>query len=201
MASDRKALAAAEIELLEEQLFFARVQFDEVSRAAPSHKSATLASRLADLQTRILVLEGILTRAQQNFPGPVAWSEETLERVVRWSYPWIDPTIPTPAVLLADADSHYVGANDAAVALLGYSVDELRERSVADVVAWQREWTKAEWARFRADGEWTGPVELRRKDGARIRVRAHSKIIRSRHGAVYVSVLTGAESVSTPNES
>ncbi len=94
------------------------------------------------------------------------------------------------AVLVADADSHYIDASPAAVALLGYSVEELRQRTVADVVAWSREWTADEWARYRADGEWTGAVELRRKDGTVIRVRSYAKTVKTRSGSVYLAVLT-----------
>jgi PAS domain S-box-containing protein len=193
MSPDREPLAAAQVALLEQQLLFAQVQFDALSYASPAHKVVDLASRLARLQARIDELAAELARARQIVPGRVEWSQEAIEHVVRWTYPGLGDSVQPVAVLITDADSHYVDASQAAVALLGYSVDELRKRSVADVVAWQREWTADEWSRYKVEGEWKGPVDLRRNDGTVIRVHAHAKTVESSGGTVYISVLTASE--------
>jgi PAS domain S-box-containing protein len=119
------------------------------------------------------------------------WSGEAIQRMVRWAYPEYEPQVIAPAaVLVADAESHYVDANRAAVLLLGYTVEALRQKTVADVVAYQPEWTAKEWARYQAEGEWVGVVTLRRKDGTTVRVQAQAKAVRVSSGPVYLSVLT-----------
>ncbi|MBV9121570.1 MAG: response regulator [Chloroflexi bacterium] len=122
--------------------------------------------------------------------GTAAWSDQAIERMVRWAYPELEPTTDTPhAVLVADADSRYLDANRAAVQLLGFTVEELRELSVADIVSYERQWTAEEWSRYRVEGEWSGKVELRRKDGTRVSVQALAKTVDMPVGSVHISVL------------
>lgn len=94
------------------------------------------------------------------------------------------------AVLVADANSHYVDANEAAVRLLGYSIEELMSMSVADVVAQEPASTLAEYNRYVKAGRWDGEVELRRKDGEVLFLYARARVINLPAGVAYVSVLT-----------
>lgn len=93
------------------------------------------------------------------------------------------------AILIADAEAHYLDANPAAEALLGYSRAELIEMSVPDVVAEESSWTKDEYARLQADGSWRGELELRRKDGTMVPVEARATVVDLPAGKVYLSAI------------
>ncbi len=93
------------------------------------------------------------------------------------------------ALLVADADARYRDANPAAIALLGYGLEELRDLRVADVVAYATEWTAAEYARFRDEGAWRGELELRRKDGSIIPVEALATVVALPTGPMYLSAV------------
>ncbi|MDP9296370.1 MAG: PAS domain S-box protein, partial [Actinomycetota bacterium] len=58
------------------------------------------------------------------------------------------------AVLVTDAQGHYVDANMAATKLLGYSRAELMKLSVAEVVVAGPGQAEAEFTRFLAEGYW-----------------------------------------------
>ena len=93
------------------------------------------------------------------------------------------------AVLVADEDMRYLDANPAAVELLGCSVDDLRERTVADVVVAQREWTEDEYERFVRDGRWQGEVLLRSRMGTVTADADASTVVGPRGEKVFISVI------------
>jgi CheY-like chemotaxis protein len=90
---------------------------------------------------------------------------------------------PTPRwdeadlVLVADESSRFVDASEPILRALHLSRAELRRRSVADIVAYDSEWTEAEWARYREHGTWEGQVDLRRRDGTRLPALARAEIV------------------------
>ncbi|HYI14987.1 MAG TPA: ATP-binding protein, partial [Thermomicrobiales bacterium] len=92
-------------------------------------------------------------------------------------------------ILLANNDSRYIDVNPAAERMLGYSRSELLDMHVADIVAYQRTWTDAEWERFQRDGVWTGEVELRHKDGHHLPVEARASRVGLPDGVVFASVM------------
>lgn len=91
-------------------------------------------------------------------------------------------------ILLADAEGRYLDVNPAATLLLGYDRDELLRLSVPDVVAEEREWTEAEYERFKETGLWQGELHLRRKDGALIPVEVRATAVGLLTGNVFISV-------------
>jgi len=91
-------------------------------------------------------------------------------------------------ILLADAEGRYLDVNPAATLLLGYDRDELLRLSVPDVVAAEREWTEAEYERFKETGLWQGELHLRRKDGALIPVEVRATVVGLPTGNVFISV-------------
>src|SRR5918994_786818 len=93
------------------------------------------------------------------------------------------------AILLVDRTGRYIDANPAATELLGYERREFLSMRISDVVAAQREWSEAEFRRFREQERWTGEIDLRRKDGSLARVEASATRIEGESGPVYVSVL------------
>ncbi len=91
-------------------------------------------------------------------------------------------------ILLADAEGRYLDVNPAATLLLGYDRDELLRLSVPDVVAEEREWTEAEYERFKETGLWQGELHLRCKDGALIPVEVRATAVGLPTGNVFISV-------------
>ncbi|MFN8594439.1 MAG: PAS domain S-box protein [Thermomicrobiales bacterium] len=93
------------------------------------------------------------------------------------------------AMLVADENGHYLDANPAAEALLGYTRDELYILSVPDIVSRDRGWTEAEYARFMAQGFWRGQLEVRRKDGTLIPVEAAATVLTRSPVRTFLSTL------------
>jgi len=93
------------------------------------------------------------------------------------------------AVLVADAEGRYLDANAAAIALLGYTRDELQQMRVADVVAADPRWTEAEYERLKAEGQWAGELELQRRDGSTVPVEARATVVTLPTGTLYLSAL------------
>lgn len=67
------------------------------------------------------------------------------------------------AILVADDSGCYVDANPATVRLLGYSLEELRGMTVADIAA--PEAARPRWQAFEREGVQRGEIELRARDG------------------------------------
>jgi len=67
------------------------------------------------------------------------------------------------AILIADDSARYVDANPAAVRLLGYSLEDLRSMTVADIAA--PETARSRWQAFEHDGVQRGEIDLRACDG------------------------------------
>jgi anti-sigma B factor antagonist len=108
------------------------------------------------------------------------------------------------AVLVADEDMRYLDANPAAVEVLGSSVVDLRECTVADVVAAQREWTEDEYERFVRDGRWQGEVLLRSKTGTVTADASASTVVGPSGQRVFISVIRARKDAQaetpTPDE-
>lgn len=93
-------------------------------------------------------------------------------------------------VLVADADGRLIDASTAALTVLGVTEHELADRSVADIVAANREWTDAEWARYVSDGSWSGDVVLRAVDGRELPAVASAEVVRLAGQSWHLSRLT-----------
>ena len=93
------------------------------------------------------------------------------------------------AILVADRSRQYQDANPAAIALLGYSRDELLQLRVDDIVTREPDWTQAEYDRFATEGVWQGELELRRKDGKIVPVEARATIVQLSTGPLYLSAV------------
>jgi PAS domain S-box-containing protein len=93
------------------------------------------------------------------------------------------------AILVADDGGRYVDANEAALALIGYSRDELRQMHVHDLVALGPAWAEKEYERFKAAGSWRDELEVRRKDGTLVTVEAHATRVDLPAGPVFISVM------------
>ncbi|HEV2066212.1 MAG TPA: PAS domain S-box protein [Thermomicrobiales bacterium] len=93
------------------------------------------------------------------------------------------------AILVADEHRRYKDANVAATTLLGYGRDELLQLRVEDVVANGPVWTREEYDRFVAGGQWQGELTLRRKDGTTLPVEARATIVDLPEGPVFLSAI------------
>ncbi len=91
------------------------------------------------------------------------------------------------AILLADDDAHYLDANSAACALLGYTVEELRQLEVKDVTAPAASADfEPIWRHFLELGTLDGEYIIQHKDGSPIHVdfRAAANIVPGVHMSV-----------------
>jgi PAS domain S-box-containing protein len=93
-----------------------------------------------------------------------------------------------PPLLVADVDAHYVDANQAATALLGYSREDIRQLRVRDVVA-SRSTLGEVCAGLSQAQVWHGELDVRSKDGAIVHVRVDATVIPGPPAALYLAVL------------
>ncbi len=93
-------------------------------------------------------------------------------------------------VVVADRGASLVHASTAMLSRLGMSLAELRRLGVADLVAYSREWTEREWARYLDERRWEGQVTLLTRDGQRLAARARADIVNGDSAAWHVSRLT-----------
>jgi CheY-like chemotaxis protein len=80
-------------------------------------------------------------------------------------------------VLVADQEANLIDASAAALRTLGMGLDDLRRRSVADIVVHGSEWTRREWQAYRTNGRWEGSVTLRTAAGAELPAVATAEIV------------------------
>ena len=91
------------------------------------------------------------------------------------------------AIMLIDDDAHYIDANPAACALLGYSLNELRQMSVFEIAApAYRVGFDQTWQRFRELRTQQGEYVVQHKDGSPIDVdlRAVANIVPGVHMSI-----------------
>lgn len=93
------------------------------------------------------------------------------------------------AILVCDGSGRYVDANLAAVALLGYTRDELLRRDREEVVAGAPVPVPAELAELGRDGSGHRELELTRPNGAVVLVEARATAVPLPTGHAYVAVL------------
>lgn len=67
--------------------------------------------------------------------------------------------------LVADSGERYVDANQATTTSLGYSREDLLRPQVANIVAGQSTWMEGVDAHFPQEGQWSGEIQVRWKDG------------------------------------
>lgn len=101
--------------------------------------------------------------------------------------PWDDEI---DLVVVADRDANLVHASTAMLSLLGISLAELRRMVVADIVAYDREWTEREWTRYLHERRWEGEVTLLTPDGRTLAARGRADIIEADAAVWHVSRLT-----------
>jgi PAS domain S-box-containing protein len=95
---------------------------------------------------------------------------ETITRDPHW-YRYLYDAIPD-AVLVVDHRGHYVDANQAASALLGYSVAEFLELHISAVSAHAPAELAEAHAQVIQDGTWAGNGTFRHKDGSLVPIAA-----------------------------
>jgi PAS domain S-box-containing protein len=114
--------------------------------------------------------------------GDPAAAEAARDVAVRWlAYQEATTRDPEEFILVADNLGRYVAASTNAIHFLGYSIDELTTRSVADLTPRQHlEDEQRLWDAFLRDGRQEGTYRLHRRDGSLLDVtyeaRAHYPI-------------------------
>jgi PAS domain S-box-containing protein len=92
------------------------------------------------------------------------------------------------AILVVDAEGHFIEANAAACRMLGYDLDALLAVGLGDILPSHDE-AETQVARFGAAGAWRTESELRRHDGAQIPVEIWSRRLDLPTGPIGLSVL------------
>jgi two-component system, OmpR family, phosphate regulon sensor histidine kinase PhoR len=92
-------------------------------------------------------------------------------------------------ILVADDEGRYLDANPAATDLLGYSREELLTMRVADITERGPDWTESEYEKFKAQGIWTGELDLRHRNGSIIPVEATATVATVGDASLYLSVI------------
>src|SRR5215218_4702433 len=77
-------------------------------------------------------------------------------------------------ILVATEEGRYIDANDPAVALTGYTREQLRELRLNEILVVDPDWGRAELESLRATGSWRGELDLLRKDGRLVPVEANA---------------------------
>lgn len=178
-----------------------------LARAHPELRAVPIIVCSADTQELNGRAGGVLgagNTAMLTKPFTVAAVEEVVAQGLAGGFP--DAQVPpiqdgyesllsseTGAILVADEAGRYTDANDIALRLLGLTRDELRRRSVADLVESDRAWTDAEWQRYRRDGWWHGGVTLALPDGRTLRMLATARVVGTGDDRAYVSWLQPIE--------
>ena len=93
------------------------------------------------------------------------------------------------AMLIAAVTGHYLDANPAALALLGYERDELLHLSMKDVLVPGPNWTPEAYERSIARGHWEGEVQIRTRAGVILAVGARTLVLDEPDGGTHVTVL------------
>jgi PAS domain S-box-containing protein len=92
------------------------------------------------------------------------------------------------ALLVSDAEGRLAEVNEAAVALTGYSPEELRAMTTSDLLAGGAS-SEGEFAQLASRGYWRGELELLRKDGSIVPVEAQTTAVDLSDGRIYVSAM------------
>jgi len=92
------------------------------------------------------------------------------------------------ASCLVNADGGLVEVNEAAVAMTGYTADELREMTIFDLLT-DRASVEVELAQLVRDGFRRAELELRRKDGSTVPIEAQTTAVELPGGRIYVSAM------------
>jgi PAS domain S-box-containing protein len=79
-----------------------------------------------------------------------------------------------PAVVEVDSDRRYIAVNDSACTLLGYTRDELLQKTIDEISAPSGAHVPIMFDRFKDDKQMSGLFALRRKDGQIVWVRFES---------------------------
>jgi PAS domain S-box-containing protein len=91
------------------------------------------------------------------------------------------------AILIADADGHYLDANPAATTLLGYTREEFLTMRTVDISTRGKEGTISEHHRLIQNGAWHGESLLRRKDGTTVVVEVRAGQMTMATGTLYMA--------------
>jgi PAS domain S-box-containing protein len=101
-------------------------------------------------------------------------------------------TAPVASLMIEEGCPRYLLANTAAQQLLGYTRDELRRMSPADIIADGQKTAMASARRsLRESGRWRDELRLRRKDGTVVLVDATASRLEVGERVVYLSLLRG----------
>jgi PAS domain S-box-containing protein len=92
------------------------------------------------------------------------------------------------ASVVVDAGGRLVEVNEAAVAMTGYTPDELRAMTVFDLLT-DRASMEAELARLVRDGFLRAELEIRRKDGTSVPIEAQTTAVELPNGRIYIAAM------------
>jgi PAS domain S-box-containing protein len=92
-----------------------------------------------------------------------------------------------PSFVVDDAGG-VIEVNEAAVAMTGYPLEELRDMTVFDLVA-DRAVGEVEFAQLAREGSWRGELELRHKDGSTVPIEAQATAVNLPDGRIYVAAM------------
>lgn len=109
------------------------------------------------------------------------------------------------AILVTDERGRCLDANRAMSALTGYEPAELQRLHAARVVGPCDRWTDDDRLRFSRVGHWRGPLRVRRRDGAVLKVQARLMLLELPSGVLYLTAIGSGrpevvESSAAPTE-
>ena len=94
------------------------------------------------------------------------------------------------AILIVNRQGFCIDANPKATELLKYERQELLSMTVVDLVVAEPGWAVEEFRRLIDQGQWTGVIELRRKDGSLVQVDVSSTKVDIGSGpAIYLAAI------------
>ena len=94
------------------------------------------------------------------------------------------------AILIVNRQGFCIDANPKATELLRYERQELLSMTVVDLVVAEPGWADEEFRRLIDQGQWTGVIELRRKDGSLVQVDVSSTKVDIGSGpAIYLAAI------------
>jgi PAS domain S-box-containing protein len=93
------------------------------------------------------------------------------------------------SILVTDDKGNFIDANPSALALLGYSHEELLKLQVSDIVASDAKTVESEFSHYLQEGSWSGEYELKTRQGELVPAEIRANVIALPQQTLYVSVI------------